>query len=192
MPVSLLKESTDSTPAVVDAEAFSAPVPSESQVVATAPDATPAKKAKAPKVSKFQQEWTSPRREAVESYLRVAQEKLFLRDWTITVDWSRSCKSDDAIATCTPMADSRHATVRLSRKFLTETPKMQTQILIHELVHCHLFALQDVAERTVEAAMPKGAYVVFNVALTVHVEMTVDALADAFAGLMPELVLPSS
>ena len=189
MPVSLLKESPDSA-AAADAVVLGTPVPPEVQVL-DAPVA-PVKKTKAPKVSKFQQEWTPERREAVESYLRLAQEKLYLRDWTITVDWSRSCKSDDAIATCTPMADSRHATVRLSRKFLTEAPQMQTQILIHELVHCHLFALQDVAERTVEAAMPKGAYVVFNVALTAHVEMTVDALADAFAGLMPELVLPSS
>lgn len=187
MPVSLLKESA--APAAQESVA-EAVLPVES----VQPDSTPvvrtAKEAKPAKTSKFHREWSGPRREAVENYLRQAQQTLFLRDWTITVDWSRSCKKDGALATCTPMGDSRHATVRLSREFLMQSPRMQTQILLHELTHCRLFPLQEMATQTAEAAMSKQAFQVFEAALNAEIEEAVDGLADSYVDLMPQLVLP--
>jgi len=88
------------------------------------------------------------------------------------------------------MGDSRHATVRMSLKFLSLSPQLQSQTLVHELVHCHLFALDELARSSIEVAASKKAAAMFNVAFNSAIELTTDALADAFSALLPPLVLP--
>lgn len=137
----------------------------------------------------FSEAWTEQRREATLTYLGRAQEALRLRDWTITVDFSRPCDKK-ALATCTPMGDSQHATVRFSAEFVELTPALRAQTLLHELLHCHLFPLEDFVVETMNVVASAKANVVFEVGHKAHIERTVDRLADSFAGLLPPLEFP--
>lgn len=138
--------------------------------------------------SKFHSAWTEARRSKVENYLAFLQGALRLRDWTITVDWSAPCEKD-ALATVTPMEDSRHATVRLSREFLDLSDRNKTQTLVHEMVHCYFFEVDSLATSTVEALTTKQASKVYSVAHNGCIERSVDTVADAFTELLPGLSL---
>jgi hypothetical protein len=127
-------------------------------------------------------------RDVIESYLTYLQRVLRLQDWTVDVDWSTPAK--DAYATITPLGDSKHATVRFSEKFMEASVALRQQTLVHEMLHCHVFALEELGSSTVAALASKQAVAVFAVAHTSAVECLVDGLADAFAGLVEPLHLP--
>jgi hypothetical protein len=136
--------------------------------------------------------WTQARKKAVTEHLISLQPKLRLQEWTIKVRWDKySDEFDDAYATNTPLGDSRHCEIRFSKKFLELDSKDMTQVILHELMHCHLFALEDYTTDIVEEIAPKRISAVFNIGHTKLTETAIDALADAFAGLLPELVFPS-
>ena len=105
--------------------------------------------------------WSSHRKLYVETYVKNLQKILRLRDWKISVDW---------------------------RKFADED---QAQTLIHELLHCHLFALDNLASDTVDALSSKSAGKVFEVALEAAVECTTDTLADVLLPFVPNFELPN-
>ena len=100
------------------------------------------------------QGWTARRRRTLERYVADLAPRMRLADWTITVLWeeasgaSAKALPDDALATITPQPSSKHACIRVSPLLLTLTPTEQTQALVHELVHCHLFALVESAQTT--------------------------------------------
>jgi hypothetical protein len=133
--------------------------------------------------------WTPVRREAVEAYINYLQGILRLRDWTITIDWSKPTKKD-SLATMTQMPDSKYATLRLSPEFTTEEPQLHGQTLLHEMIHCHLFQLESLAGSTLSVLGDKRVAAVFNVAYTASNEVATDALADAFYPLVEPFRLP--
>ncbi len=135
--------------------------------------------------------WTAARKKAVSEHLILLQSKLRLQDWTVKVMWDKySNEFDDAYATNTPLGDSRHCEVRFSKKFLELDEMEMTQVIIHELIHCHLFALEDFTTDVVEEIAPKKIAAVFNIGHTKLTESAIDALADAFVTLLPTLVFP--
>lgn len=131
-------------------------------------------------------EWTPARRRTVEAYVASLQGFLRLSDWTIDVDWSRPCPTD-AFAAISPMGSSRHATLFLSPEFLGESPSLRSQILLHELMHCHFFPLEEAAEAAVGSLGSDQVLGMFKAVHTGLLEMTVDTLADAFVPLVPAL-----
>ena len=133
--------------------------------------------------------WTPARRQAVEDYINYLQGILRLQDWTIAIDWSKPTRKD-SLATMTQMPDSKHATLRLSPEFTTQAPQLHGQILIHEMVHCHLFQLEGLAASTLSVLGDKQIAAVFNVAYTASNEVATDALADAFYPLAKPFRLP--
>jgi hypothetical protein len=135
--------------------------------------------------------WTPARKKAVTEHLSALQPKLRLQEWTIKVRWDKySDEFDDAYATNTPLGDSRHCEVRFSKKFLELDSEEMTQVIIHELMHCHLFALEDYTTDVVEEIAPKRIAAVFNIGHNKLTETTIDAIADAFTGLLPVIVFP--
>ena len=144
---------------------------------------------KTPRCAEHARVWTPARREAVESYVAYLQEVLRLRDWTITVDWSKPT-GKDAFATMTQMADSKHATLRLSPEFVTTESRLHGQILIHEMVHCHLFQMESLVSAMASAVAGKDATAMFNRAYTSANELTTDALADVLEPLVAPFRLP--
>ena len=140
-------------------------------------------------ISKKNNPWTPIKKKAVEDYILELQKILKLSDWTITMSWDLN--SDEyAYATNDPLPDSRHATISISDRFFTLSSKLQTQTLVHELIHCHLQALTDLAENTVESLTNEGGSAIFAIANSQCIEITTDALADAIAPMVPPFILP--
>lgn len=135
--------------------------------------------------------WTTARKRAVANQLHLLQPMLKLSDWTIKVVWDKgSDESDDEYATNTPMGDSRHCEVRFSKRFLELTNKEMNQVIIHELMHCHLFHLEDYTTDSVEEIGTKKISNLFNIGHTKLVETAIDTIADAFTELLPPFEIP--
>jgi hypothetical protein len=144
-----------------------------------------------PRPTPVQLGWTDQRRRAVASHVQLLEPLLRLQDWTIKIKWDKySDEFDDAYATNTPLGDSRHCEIRFSRKFLELDDQEMTQVIVHEMVHCHLFALEDYSEDIVAELATKKTSNVFNIGHTKLVETAIDGLADAIAGLVPIFILP--
>lgn len=135
--------------------------------------------------------WTEQRKKAVTTHLKDLATILLLQDWTIKVMWDKYCEEfDDSYATNTPIGDSRHCEVRFSKKFLELEDHEMTQVLVHELLHCHMFAVDDYAEEIVAELASKKTSAVFNLGHTKLLETAIDGMADAIARLVPQFVLP--
>lgn len=136
--------------------------------------------------------WSSQRKLYVETYLKNLQKILRLQDWKIAVDWKKFVDDDDAFATNTPLGHTKRSVIHLSNMFLGLNNEDQAQTLIHELLHCHLFALDNLASDTVEALGSKSTGKVFEVALEATLECTTDTLADVLLPFVPIFELPNT
>lgn len=139
--------------------------------------------------------WTPRRREILEAWIKDVQGRMALEDWNISVNWKGNEETHptagehpSALATMTPMPSSKHASMTVSDALLELPGPSRHQVLVHEMVHCHLFALHECARSGFEAATKtnKLAEEVLNTAFTQHVESATDALADAFVDFLPE------
>lgn len=135
--------------------------------------------------------FTPAMKKAVEDYIFMLKNSLALKDWTIFVDWIGEM-DNISYATNTPMEDTRYSTIQVNEKFLSLTPELQTQTLIHEVLHCHLHALSFLAENTVNYLGSKQASNVFDIAFSQALELTIDSLADAVSLLVPKFILPEN
>ena len=135
-------------------------------------------------------EWTLERRQAVEGYVALVKPLLRLTDWTITFDWLNCPDDDDAFATCSSVGPSRHCELRFSRAFLTLPPHDRTQVVLHELMHCKLFPLENLVDAVCDDTMSRSAKKVMDAAVSQALEYTVDDLADVLLPFVPGLSLP--
>jgi len=120
---------------------------------------------------------------AFEAYVSLVADALTLRDWDIRVDWDSPCSSD-AIAEILSWPHQRRATVHVGQQFAGAEPRDQRQTVVHELIHCHLFALHAMSDEVV-ALLAKPAARLASKVMTVEVERVTDALADAFSPTVP-------
>jgi len=136
--------------------------------------------------------WTKARKKAVAAWVEAALPPLGLAGWRVELDFDTAVVAnpdEEVVADICHAANSRHAYLRFGPQFLAQSAADATQALTHELMHAHLFALQDTtAELLVLLTTPDRASVA-NVALLAQVERSVDALADAFQPLLPFLDL---
>lgn len=139
--------------------------------------------------------WIPRRRATLETWISDVKGRMGLEDWTISVDWDGNehthpltGEHPSALATMTPMPSSKHATMAVSRELLDIPAPLRHQALVHEMVHCHLFAIHEHAKEGFAAAAKKNklARKVFNAGLNQQIETATDALADALAELLPE------
>lgn len=135
-------------------------------------------------------QWTPARRKAVTEYIATLQNILRLRDWEILVDFDPLPLSDHAYATMAPAPDQHRATIQFSDLFLQQPVDALRQTLVHEMLHCHFHVLQTTTENMI-AGMGESAALVAGPAVNTLAELTVDALADAIAPLLPVFELPS-
>ena len=138
------------------------------------------------------QSWTRSRRGAVACWVEAALPVLGLAGWLVELDFDTPVLAnpdEEVVADIRHAPNSRHAYLRFGPQFLAQSAADATQALTHELMHAHLFALQDTtAELLVLLTTPDRASVA-NVALLAQVELSVDALADAVQPLLPFLDL---
>jgi hypothetical protein len=136
-------------------------------------------------------QWSPARRKYVAEYLADAQLALRLSDWEITLQFGVTSDPDgDTLATMTAYEDQRRATMRFGKDFFDLSPAEMRQTLIHEMLHCHMFAPHHNAERTVTELGGTRAGDAFSVGMTSMIELATDAIADSLAPFFPTFELP--
>jgi hypothetical protein len=133
--------------------------------------------------------FTNKRKAYIEGYIRELLVIMRLQDWTITMDWSIS-KDQDVYATILSSPDQKRATLNLTLKFLELDSKERSQTLVHELMHCHLFSLHYLTEKSIEQACSKKVSEMFLVGFDCEIEKATDAIADIIAPFVPKFNLP--
>jgi len=132
--------------------------------------------------------WTLKRRKEVQLYVENLMIIMRLKDWKLLIDWE-DLDDDDFYATMQSQPDQMRSTLSIKNRFLELSREEQTQTLVHELVHCHLFALHYMAERAMEESVGSKAFKIFEVALDCEVEKATDILADIIVPFVPLLNL---
>jgi hypothetical protein len=124
-------------------------------------------------------------RRDLEAYARRVADEMGLRDWEIAVG-EQPCENGNAAAVaCT--YGRKHALIEVGRDFRDDTAEEQRHYIVHELVHCHLEAADNMVEQDLEFALGAHADRVFSDGFKRQLEYGIDALATALA---PHLPLP--
>ena len=113
----------------------------------------------------------------ISKFVASLQKSLKLQDWVVTINFKEvSCSG--TYATMGHSSDSKHVELKVSKKFLKLPRSAQRQVLIHEMMHCHLFLLDDVMYSILDEILPSKQSVVTLKVLTTEIERATDALAD--------------
>lgn len=116
-------------------------------------------------------------RKAFREYVRWVADDMGLRDWTFEIEYR--CDNEDAHATVYPVDGRKLATIKFEEGFRRLKPETQRMVVVHELVHCHLAALQHQLETDFEALLGKPADALMNRSADRNLEYAVDGLAHA-------------
>ena len=132
--------------------------------------------------------WDLEKEEYLVAYLELLVKSMRLSDWSIIVELSDRDKN--VFATMESQPDQRRAILTITSNFLQLDAEDQKQTLIHELIHCHLFALHYLAEEAFKLYSTSNAQEVFALMLESEIEKATDALADIITPLIPNFELP--
>ena len=121
--------------------------------------------------------------------VRALAKKLRLHTWDIRI--SQSYAEEGVTATMAHWPGQMRATLAVSADFFEQSEADQTQTLIHELVHCHLFNVSEHVEATAYAGMSAGTAAGAVAAINTEVDRATDALADVLAGLLAAAEMPA-
>jgi hypothetical protein len=124
--------------------------------------------------------------QAVTGWLRDAADRLGLRDWVVEVSDDPCEEGSYATVTCT--SGARHATVKLAADFHDEPLPLQRQVLVHELLHCHLDALSSIVTEDLDGQVAPAVLGVVSSSFERQLEFATDAIAVAIA---PSFPLPT-
>lgn len=121
--------------------------------------------------------------EAAIAYFARLRPLLLLGHWRL--DFPREAPTNaDAAASVQAMERRNIATIRLGEGWYAASREAQRQYAVHELLHLHLarldFAIGDFARVTDDQS-----YGIIRTAVSRHLELTVDGLADVLAPLLP-------
>lgn len=129
-------------------------------------------------------------RKALAHYIRWVADHLELRDWEF--DLEREPSEDDCWATVTPTYGKKHAAITVAANFRELAPYKQREIVVHELVHCHLAQVQSQVEDDLEEQLSKSTDAIFFAAFRRNVEYAVDGLSKALAEHFPLIAWPDA
>lgn len=125
-----------------------------------------------------------PDRKDLEAYIRKTADLMDLRDWRIELNDDHP--DDDCGATVQVLENRRLAKVSVSEG--TETPENLRHYIVHELVHLHLWPI-DQSTESIIGALGSTSYSVFSMSHRNAVEQAVDAVACVIS---PHLPLPNA
>ena len=83
-------------------------------------------------------------RDALGKYLVALKQKMWLGMWRIDVMWDGEIPPD-SLATIEPVYGRKVANLRLCVDFFEREPEQQRSTLVHELLHCSLADVQELA-----------------------------------------------
>jgi len=143
------------------------------------------------KIKRPRNKWNVKQKEAVSLYVYSLAKIMKLQDWKIKVKWDKFCDEfDDAYATNTPVGDSRHCEIRFSERFLELDDQEMTQAVVHELLHCYYFPVEDYTEDMFTKATDEKSAELFSIGHTKLMETAIDGIADGIANVVPNFKLP--
>ena len=122
--------------------------------------------------------------DVLEAYVADLQAALNVSYWKITV--ARDASDVEAWADINPHAQAETAELRVSHDFWKQTPELQREVLVHEMMHVVNARLDQTIE-ALEEAFGKIAWAIFEPQYEDATERVVDHLAKVIA---PGLPLP--
>ena len=133
---------------------------------------------------------SSAAQQVVTAYVRELQSALRLSDWEILVDMTRQWEFEEEFARIEAPTNQKRATIVISRMFWEQDTAQMRHALVHELVHCHLFAVHHQAEFVFEDTLKPKAAMIAGRAVLNEVEKSTDAMADVLCTLLPPMPDP--
>lgn len=128
---------------------------------------------------------TKKQRAKLGSYMREIADRLNLRDWTINLLHEPIHSSEYATAQCESVYGRRWADISFCGHFAQLKPELQREVIVHELLHCHIPARRDGSWHGLQQLLGMPAYTVFSDAMNQELEHVVDAIANAIAPMLP-------
>lgn len=119
-------------------------------------------------------------------YVRATADELELRDWTFNVQKVPHADDDTFAETVVAFAQKR-ATITLCKDWPEIDEPKRRRIVAHELTHCHLDHGFRYLEDTLEVLVGAAASRAIINAAHVHLEIAVDAIAEAIARHLPPI-----
>lgn len=121
-------------------------------------------------------------------YARERADDLGLRDWWVRIE--KVSSEEDALASCRVIRGRRLVYIRVCEGFREEKPDEQRSTIIHELLHCHMAAMEWVVSAT-ESALGSSAYAICHEGFTDALEHAVDGIAESIAEKYPLISWPT-
>lgn len=121
-----------------------------------------------------------------------------LTDWQITiVDWPtiqmlKEMSGTEYHAWISPTSGARHALLWLSDDFYADTFAGQRETLVHELLHCHHFPEEELVMQALRQLLGVERHDVIRLWWTQDNEYAIDAIATAWAPMLPPFTYPKS
>lgn len=121
-------------------------------------------------------------------YVRFVADEMGLRDWTFNLYYE--CDEDDCYAVCRTTYGRKQADIRFCDDFRDMKPDAQRHTVIHELLHCHFAAAQDLPRNELLRQLGQSAYDLFMGAYRQAQEYGIDGVADAIEKHYPLIEWP--
>lgn len=122
------------------------------------------------------------------SYVRDIANRMGLRDWTIVISEEPVDidTGDGQIvgASCNVVYGRKRAKFQFNPDWAEDRPDDLRHLVVHELMHCHFVPVQW-HHNNARAAMSNGEWVQYDSAFHDVMEMHIDAVADAWADVLP-------
>jgi hypothetical protein len=119
----------------------------------------------------------------MEAYIKQLADLLGLEGWEIIVDKKPANKGE--YANISAVYGQRRAVLRLAKNHADWTPECVRSTLVHELMHCHLEPISQLAHDLLAVTAGERSLAVANTALSFLLEQTVDNISTAVARAMP-------
>ena len=136
-------------------------------------------------------------RQEVGNYVRGIADLMGLRDWEFRIDFDAGDERESNIANMVELAyvepsyGRKLAHLHLHPDLRDMDPNQIRMIVAHEMVHCHLAAVQDQCEDDLEKVLGMYADILFHKAFRRNLEYAVDGIATAWAEMLPLIEWPA-
>lgn len=117
------------------------------------------------------------------NYVRMIADRMGLKDWQFGIS---ACEPQQgAIASTEVWGDSMTATVCIGSTFWKYGPRMQREVLVHEVIHWHTDKFYKSGRSIFQKTLGREAYELALDQFRAFHELTVDAIASAWARELP-------
>ena len=118
-------------------------------------------------------------------YLNEVSRDFGLKDWEMFAHLEEAPPTEDAIAATTCIEKRKIAHILFSEAYFKATPEEQRHVLLHELLHIHLWEAHQFPDEALSDHLGSQGLDIFGTAFNGLMEHAVDAIAGAIADRYP-------